>query len=407
MARGSRVVARSISLMAMEQTQGLGFAAGDCRRSVILGLVATSRPSAPRVGAARRSGQLPTAGAIDRCRQGIRAGRRGHGDPLEGAADGLSAAAVSDRSGAACRRQRATARARGCVFSSGAWRGNDPPDGRDGEAVGVIEGRVVIAAAIVALDPVLAAPDGLVMTEPLAAFLVAATLAAVADGSRRGAALGGIGCGLAALTRPSLLPFAGLAALAGAIGPPGRATRAAASRRTSSGSRRRRRSSPWAWRNSRVFGEPIVTTTHGGYTLALANNPIYYDEVLNGPPGAVWSGRAQFDWFAKVNTEMAGLSEPEADRRLRESAVRLAMERPRRLRAGVAGTSGPVLGRRPQREPFIPLGSRSGSAVWTVPLWIALRVGLVSPPLWRWPRILAASGDRCRSRSSTPRTGPT
>ena len=89
-----------------------------------------------------------------------------------------------------------------------------------------------------------------------------------------------------------------------------------------------------------------MTTTHGGYTLALANNSTYYDDVLNGPPGAVWSGPRQFDWFAKVNREMDGFSEPEADRRLRESAVRLAMARPRRLRAGVTRASGPILGRR-------------------------------------------------------------
>ena len=48
--------------------------------------------------------------------------------------------------------------------------------------------------------------------------------------------------------------------------------------------------SPWMIRNFVVFGEPVWTTTHGGYTLALANNPVYYREVLHGPPGG--SGRA-------------------------------------------------------------------------------------------------------------------
>ena len=36
--------------------------------------------------------------------------------------------------------------------------------------------------------------------------------------------------------------------------------------------------SPWMIRNLLVFGEPVWTTTHGGYTLALANNPVYYRE---------------------------------------------------------------------------------------------------------------------------------
>ena len=34
--------------------------------------------------------------------------------------------------------------------------------------------------------------------------------------------------------------------------------------------------SPWVIRNQRVFGKPIVTTTHGGYTLWLGNNVAFY-----------------------------------------------------------------------------------------------------------------------------------
>jgi hypothetical protein len=34
--------------------------------------------------------------------------------------------------------------------------------------------------------------------------------------------------------------------------------------------------SPWAIRNYRLFGKPIVTTTHGGYTLYLGNNESFY-----------------------------------------------------------------------------------------------------------------------------------
>ena len=55
--------------------------------------------------------------------------------------------------------------------------------------------------------------------------------------------------------------------------------------------------SPWMIRNLLVFGEPVWTTTHGGYTLALANNPVYYREVLNGPPGRVWTGHDQWLWW--------------------------------------------------------------------------------------------------------------
>lgn len=254
---------------------------------------------------------------------------------------------------------------------------------------GLSEGRVLIAAAIVALDPVLAAQTGMVMTEPLAAFLIAGTLATFADGSLRGAALGGVVAGLAALTRPSLLPFAGLGAFAGAISPPGRA-----SERLLRGAAVALATSlvllPWAWRNYRVFGEPITTTTHGGYTLALANNSTYYDDVLNGPSGGVWTGQRQFEWFAKVNTEMANLSEPEADRRLRATAVRLAMERPRDFARAALARLGRFWAVAPASAVY-PRWMRIASAVWTIPLWVALLAGLASRSLWRWPRVLAVA----------------
>ena len=48
---------------------------------------------------------------------------------------------------------------------------------------------------------------------------------------------------------------------------------------------------PWAVRNALVLGEPVWTTTHGGYTLALANNEVYYRDVLGGSPGQVWYGQ--------------------------------------------------------------------------------------------------------------------
>jgi hypothetical protein len=45
---------------------------------------------------------------------------------------------------------------------------------------------------------------------------------------------------------------------------------------------------PWAIRNEMVFGRPIITTTHGGYTLLLANNPEFYAYLQNATWGSVW-----------------------------------------------------------------------------------------------------------------------
>ena len=55
--------------------------------------------------------------------------------------------------------------------------------------------------------------------------------------------------------------------------------------------------SPWAIRNQFQFGRPIVTTTHGGYTLLLANNPEFYHWLRDGRWGSVWQGeRFNADW---------------------------------------------------------------------------------------------------------------
>jgi 4-amino-4-deoxy-L-arabinose transferase-like glycosyltransferase len=62
--------------------------------------------------------------------------------------------------------------------------------------------QTLMAAAIAACDPVLVWQARSVMTETPAAFLVAASLAALARPGRRGAVLGGAGFGLAALCRP-------------------------------------------------------------------------------------------------------------------------------------------------------------------------------------------------------------
>ncbi|WP_254053860.1 dolichyl-phosphate-mannose-protein mannosyltransferase [Singulisphaera sp. GP187] len=247
--------------------------------------------------------------------------------------------------------------------------------------------RVLIAAAIVACDPVLVAQSRAVMTETLAAFLVAASLAALASRHARGPVWGGIGLGLAALCRPSLLPVAGLVVFAALAFGPGTV-----------GERLRRASlvavatavllAPWAWRNARVFGEPIGTTTHGGWTLALANNPVYYAEVLDGPSGAVWSGANQKGWFDATLRAVKGLPEPAADRKIRAIALRFIASRPRDfVRASAA--------RLERFWGFAPAGAvysrvvRGVTLIWTVPLWLAFALGLTRRGLWRWPGVAA------------------
>ena len=68
--------------------------------------------------------------------------------------------------------------------------------------------------------------------------------------------------------------------------------------------------SPWAIRNQVQFGRPIITTTHGGYTLLLANNPEFYQWLRSGPWGSVWGA----DGFNAAWNQRKPADELQADR---------------------------------------------------------------------------------------------
>lgn len=254
--------------------------------------------------------------------------------------------------------------------------------------LGWSEWRTAAAGVIVACDPVLAVQSRSIMTESLAALLVALSLMSFCKGSTfRSTFSGGAWLGLASLCRPSLLAasiFASVAAFA--VGP---------------GSRRERflRSGvlvgatilvllPWALRNARVFGEPVWTTTHGGYTLALANNPEYYRDVLEGGSAEVWSGPGQRKWAAGVYRRTRGMTEPQANRRLAADGWSMALEEPRTFFRASLARLGRFWGVMPSRSVYgRPL--RLASAFWTIPLFAALLLGVATGASWRWPRASA------------------
>ncbi|HET6880314.1 MAG TPA: glycosyltransferase family 39 protein [Pirellulales bacterium] len=151
-----------------------------------------------------------------------------------------------------------------------------------------------LAGALVACDPILLNQSTLVMTETLATFLAVTSLwcttaTAEATGRRRiaFAAATGMSFAIAALCRPTfLVSLLFIAAGLGRALPRGRErwrTLAAMCIAASIGLL------PWAARNWVQFGKPVVTTTHGGYTLLLGNNPAYYDFLETSPWRAVWN----------------------------------------------------------------------------------------------------------------------
>jgi hypothetical protein len=91
---------------------------------------------------------------------------------------------------------------------------------------------------------------------------------------------------------------------------------------------------PWTVRNGLVLGSPVVTTTHGGYTLLLGNNDAFYREVVAQRWGTVWDGShgpGQAGWVEDLNRELDRLGltgEVERDRWMSREARRTIQEQP-------------------------------------------------------------------------------
>ena len=175
-----------------------------------------------------------------------------------------------------------------------------------------------LAAAIPALDPLLIRYTAMPMTEVLStALLTAAILCAIGTlplpgsvGRRlRSAALAGVFFGLAGLCRPiAFVACAGVSLLV--------AFRLLLLDRATPLRDRVLRSlilpctaacvlAPWVVRNRIQLDHWIPATTHGGYTLLLGNNPVFYDEVVLAEGQPVWTGESRAAWQADLDADMA------------------------------------------------------------------------------------------------------
>lgn len=206
------------------------------------------------------------------------------------------------------------------------------------------------AAGLVAIDPLLVRYASQPMTESLCTLLVTGWLWRLLQCERRGEASSawwsGVWFGLAALCRPTVWLAAGMI-VAWSLGrnwyrmrrvqSPSPAADSGASEGVS------RRSPlqvllaatlgcaivvlPWVVRNWLVLGTPILTTTHGGYTLLLGNNPVFYEHVVRQPWGAVWDDAdvpGPKEWYAGElwSLSASGVTgEVEIDRGLSRRAV--------------------------------------------------------------------------------------
>lgn len=180
----------------------------------------------------------------------------------------------------------------------------------------------LLATAITAFDPLLVRYSILPMTEvPAAAMLIAAIVALKAAEQPHQTSAGtvnsfrilaGVLFGLGSLVRPVLLVSCALLVfwrllLKGKSSSPVRhgvtvtilpmvAAVVAIS--------------PWIVRNAVQFGKIIPATTHGGYTLALGNNPDFYRDVIEGGTGFPWPGPQLDAWQQRMIAEAAAQGVP-------------------------------------------------------------------------------------------------
>ncbi len=231
----------------------------------------------------------------------------------------------------------------------------------------------LLAGALVAIDPVLLWQSTLVMTETLAVYLAVLALWALTAGGPAVVSttrivrvcLAGGTAGLAALCRPTFLPWMALCAVILPWFVAGWKERAktfvvycAAGAAVLA---------PWIIRNQIYFGHFIPGTTHGGYTLLLGNNKWFYDYLRNGASGTIWDANQLDHWW----TTMASRATPEDEIRSDRLAYQVARETIRRQPAMFAYSCAVHAGRL-----WSPLPHRTDTHEGTTTHWARYAIGI-------------------------------
>jgi hypothetical protein len=275
------------------------------------------------------------------------------------------------------------------------------------------------AAGWLTFDPLLLQNETLVMTETLAAFLVSLLLWRMVCGVNTGASAFQLGVifGLSCLCRPTFWVFGGLLAfvwlarrfeLRRRSGPSAsQASQAESSTHDAQFVSDARPGivdsrliaafvclgtvvtvAPWVVSNQITFRQPILTTTHGGYTLLLAHNPVYYREVVEQPWGTVWSRESLTAWQASLRKRMPHTKayltpEPSQDQWMYQQAWQNIADDPgMAVRAGVT-----LLGRFWGVMPLnTPERSLPTALRWSIGVFYAVQFVAMALGVWRLRR---------------------
>ena len=145
----------------------------------------------------------------------------------------------------------------------------------------------LLAATLVCVDPILLNQSVLTMTETTATLLgilaIWLFVSTVDNPSKLNIVLTGVALGVAGLCRPTFFVFAAMGLLVLLFSKP---VPWKEQLRTNLlvGCCLLVTIAPWVIRNQISLGKPVFATTHGGYTLLLGNNPLFY-EHLDQPLG--------------------------------------------------------------------------------------------------------------------------
>ena len=259
------------------------------------------------------------------------------------------------------------------------------------------------AAMLVTFDPILLNQSTQVMTETTATMLVVVAMFGLVNLIDRPtvgrAILAGIALGVTGLCRPELLAWVGLCVV---TLPFLLRNRKPVSRLTSEANQNTSHTRwltvvtllflaltlmPWITRNYKVFGRPIPATTHGGYTLLLANNPPFYAYLRSGEWGSTWDADELGPRWAGHAKFASPAEELQTDRDAYREAWSNIRRQPGMFFYSCLVRAGRLWGLIPHQGPTV---ARYAIGVWYLALYILAILGTWT--IWRKRRELATSG---------------
>lgn len=149
----------------------------------------------------------------------------------------------------------------------------------------------------------------------------------------------------------------------------------------------------WVARNQMVMGHPILTTTHGGYTLLLGNNPVFYREVARQPWGTVWQHDSLIGWQAALADQLQQeygpkVDEITADRWHFRQATHAMHNDPDGFHAAVAYRIRSFWSLTPRGPEDSSRVFRGIVSVWYATLFLFAAIGFIRAGLQRHPAVL-------------------